>query len=82
MQHAIEFLAKKKRGKIIEIPEEYAASVAGEFRVILILNTQLDAKKPAKEAKKPAKTAKKTFKAFKAKTKGFKFNRDEIYADE
>lgn len=75
MQHAIEFLAKKKRGKIIEIPEEYADSVAGEFRVILILNTSA-------ETEKSVKPSKKTFKAFKAKTKGFKFNRDEIYADE
>ena len=69
MQNAIEFVAKKKKGSIIEIPKEYADEVSGEFRVILILNT--------KPAKKPAR--KRVFKAIKVNTKGFKFNRDEIY---
>ena len=72
MQQAIEFVTKKKRGKMIEIPEEYADSVSGEFRVILILNSLPEVKEPSK----------KSFKAFKTKTKGFKFKRDELYTDE
>lgn len=54
---------------MIEIPEEYANEITGEFRVILILN--------AKPVKKTAR--KKDFKAFKVDTTGFKFNRDELY---
>ena len=69
MQSAIEFMTKKKGARTIEIPEEYAGDISGEFRVILILN-----KEPQK------KTARKrVFNAFEVKTKGFKFNRDEIY---
>jgi len=66
---AIEFITKKKQGGMIEIPEEYANEVSGEFRVILILNVKTE--------KKVAR--KREFKAFKVKTKDFKFNRDEIY---
>jgi hypothetical protein len=69
MQNAIEFITKKKKGEIIEIPKEYADEVSGEFRVILILN--------AKPKKKAAR--KRVFKALKLDTKAFKFNRDEIY---
>lgn len=69
MPHAIEFVAKKKKGGIIEIPEEFADAVSGEFRVILIVQA-----KPEKKAQR-----KKSFKALKIDTKGFKFNRDEIY---
>ena len=65
---AIEFITKKKRGGMIEIPEEYAADVSGEFRVILIVP------EPKKKIVK-----KREFKAVKIKTKGFKFNRDDIY---
>ncbi len=66
---AIEFITKKKRGDVIEIPKEYADEISGEFRVILILKA-----KPKKKA-----VQKREFKAFKVKTKGFKFNRNEIY---
>lgn len=68
---AIEFITKVKegRGKTIEIPKEYADEVSGEFRVILLLNTQAATNK----------TSKRTFKALKVKTKGFKFARAEIY---
>ncbi len=69
MQSAVEFVAKKKQGRMIEIPAEYADDVKGEFRVILILNTQ----------KKPASVKKRVFKAIKVKTKGFKLNRDDVY---
>ena len=69
MQNVIEFVTKKKQGRIIEIPKEYA-EVSGEIRVMLIF----DIKKPKK---KPAR--KREFKAFKVDAKGFKFNRDEIY---
>lgn len=69
MQNAIEFITKKKKGRMIEIPEEYADDVSGEFRVILILS--------AKPKKKTAR--KRVFKALKVNTKGFKFNRDELY---
>jgi len=69
MLNAIEFITEKKKGGMIEIPEEYADEVSGEFRVILILTA-----KPKKKA-----TRKRVFKALKLDTKGFKFNRDEIY---
>lgn len=72
MQHAVEFITKKKQGRMIEIPAEYVDSVKGEFRVILILNTPPKQKKVVK---------KKTFEAFKVKTKGFKFNRDDAYKE-
>ncbi len=66
---AIEFMAKVKQGKSIEIPKEYLADITGEFRVILLIN-----KKEIKE-----KPRKKKFEALKVKTKGLKFNREEIY---
>lgn len=72
MQNAIEFVTEKKKGGIIQIPKKYINDVAGEFRVILILNPET----PKKNARK------KEFKALKIKTKGFKFDRDEIYDDE
>lgn len=65
----IEFITKKKQGRIIEIPQKYAKEVSGEFRVILILKS-----KPEKKV-----IRKREFKAFKAKTKGLKFDRHEIY---
>ena len=71
MQHAVEFVTKKKQGKMIEIPAEYVDDVKGEFRVILILNA----------VTKPKVSKKREFKAFKVKTKGFKFNRDDAYRE-
>lgn len=67
----IEFITKKKQGNLIAIPKKYADKIAGEFKVILILDT-----KPEKKA-----IRKREFKAFKVKTKGYKFNRDEIYEE-
>ena len=71
MQHAVEFVTKKKQGKMIEIPAKYVDDIKGEFRVILILNTEV----------KPKVVKKRVFKAFKVKTKGFKFNRDDAYRE-
>ena len=88
MQNAIEFITKKKQGKMIEIPAEYIDKVQGEFRVILILNKKQNLKitkktepksKIIKTTKTKSKTPQRTFKAFKVKTKGFKFNRDDAY---
>lgn len=70
MKGAIEFVTKKKQRRMIEIPEEYADEVSGEFRVILILKLSKPKKKPARERE---------FKAVKLSTKGFAFDRDEIY---
>lgn len=69
---AIEFITKKKQGKMIEIPEEYLEKVSGQFRVILLLEIPKEA---------PTVKKKKVFKALKIKTKGFKFNRDDAYDD-
>lgn len=69
MQHAVEFVTKKKQGKMIEIPPEFADKVQGEFRVILILSPKA----------KPKIVKKREFKAFKVKTKGFKFDRNDAY---
>lgn len=66
---AIEFVTTTKQGKMIEIPKEYINEVSGEFRVILLLNTE----------SVPKVTRKRTFKALKLKTKGFNFNRNYIY---
>ena len=68
MQNALEFIAEKKVGGMIEIPKEYVNEVSGEFRVILILNV-----KPRKKSRK------REFNAFKVNTQGFTFNRDEMY---
>jgi len=66
---AIEFVTQTKRGKSIEIPEEYKKDVTGEIRVIILITKK----------KKLEKKTKREFKALKIKTKGFKFNRQEIY---
>ena len=68
MQNAIQFIAHKKDKRLIEIPEEYADKISGEFQVILILNG------PEDNAPRVRK-----FEAFKINTKGFKFNRDDVY---
>jgi len=67
---AIEFVSKISQGKNIEIPKEYISQVSGEFRVIILLETE---GLPAKKVRK------RTFDAFRVSTKDFKFNRDEIY---
>lgn len=66
---AIEFVTHAKRGKMIEIPEEYKNNVSGEIRVIILISKKNE----------PEKKPKKEFKALNLKTKGFKFNRQEIY---
>jgi hypothetical protein len=66
---AIEFVTHTKRGKMIEIPEEYKNDVSGEIRVIILISKKNE----------PKKKSKKEFKALNLKTKGFKFNRQEIY---
>jgi hypothetical protein len=71
MQNAIEFIAHKKNNRTIEIPEEYADEVSGEFRVILILNTRFEKKAPRKRK----------FEALKLKLNGYKFNRDDAYEE-
>jgi hypothetical protein len=72
MKKAIEFVTHKKNNRTIEIPEEYADEVSGEFRVILILDAQPQKKVPCERK----------FEAVRIKTQGFKFNRDEIYEEE
>lgn len=44
MQNAIQFIAHKKSDQSIEIPEEYADKISGEFQVILILDAQPEKK--------------------------------------
>lgn len=68
VQNAIQFIAHKKDKRFIEIPEEYADKVSGEFQVILILN---DSDKKVPRVRK--------FEAVKIKLNGYKFNRDDAY---
>lgn len=66
---AIEFMAKAKEGKTIEIPKEYLSEIWGEFRIILLLQKKTE----------PKTSSKRKFQALKIKTKGLKFNREDIY---
>jgi hypothetical protein len=66
---AIEFVAKVKNGKVIEIPLEHLRELSGEFRVIILLENQ----------EKKKRVQKNQFKALSLKTKGVKIDRDEIY---
>ena len=69
MQNAIQFIAHKKSDRSIEIPEEYADKISGEFQVILILDAQ-----PEKKNSRVRK-----FEAVKIKLDGYKFNREDAY---
>jgi hypothetical protein len=71
MQNAIEFIAKKKNGGLIQIPKEFIDEVTGEFRVILLLNQPTQ----KKDIIKP----KKEFNALKVELNEYKFNRDDAY---
>ena len=71
MQNAIEFIATKKNDRLIEIPEEFANEISGQFRVILLL----DQKSTQEHEIKP----KREFNALKVELKGYKFNRDDAY---
>lgn len=68
---ALEFVAKVKQGKLIEIPMELQDKISGEFRVIILMDL-----KDEQETKSP-----KEFKALKLKTKNFKFDRDALYEE-
>lgn len=65
---AIEFTAIAKQGKTIEIPNEYIDEISGEFRVILLLNSQNKVMKSSK---------KRSLNAVQIDTKDLMFNRDE-----
>ena len=71
IMEAIEFVVRIKRGKLIEIPEEYKKDVSGEIRVIILMIKKEKQEKRLKEVSK----------ALRIKTKGFRFNRQEIYKD-
>jgi hypothetical protein len=72
MQNAIEFIATKKNNRLIEIPEELADEVSGQFRVILLFDQQTTTPEPKKSRKRE-------FNAIKVELKGYKFNRDDAY---
>lgn len=66
--HAIEFIAKAKKG-IIEIPKEYQEQLQDHFRVIILQDA------PTETTKKTRK--KRSLTAAQIKTKGLKISRDE-----
>ena len=73
MQNAIEFIATKKNNSSIEIPQEFADKVSGQFRVILLFD-QLTPQELTDQNK-----PKQEFNALKVELKGYKFNRDDAY---
>lgn len=70
--HAIEFIAKAKKGTI-EIPKEYQAQLHDQFRVIIL--QEVPEVSQGRQLKIPKGKRKLT--AVKIKTKGLKFNREE-----
>ena len=71
---AIEFIGKEKKG-IIKIPKEYHGKLKKDFRVIILIDTELSgtiSEFPHKKFKRLSKV--------RVKTRGFKFDREEANA--